>query len=162
MDTDPLRDLYIVEGVNDDGGKIIFPLGDIRIDDEDMRPVEQYGPSFIKRNENGRIYRCHTYRTTKNTIKVNAWERDYTIDLKQVRKVHLNTFAQSKIKGFMWLFTSHALPVGTRLRGKDANPSCPHCGEREDIRHMAFDCPVATDIRKMVFREWWYRTTESA
>ena len=58
----------------------------------------------------------------------------------------------------MWLFISHALPVGTRLRGKDTDPSCPHCGKDEDICHMAYDCPMARDVRYMVFREWWHRT----
>jgi hypothetical protein len=59
----------------------------------------------------------------------------------------------STVKGFMWLFCSHALPVGTRLRGKKAKIECPQCRKPENIRHMTFDCPVAKYIRKMVFKE---------
>jgi hypothetical protein len=62
----------------------------------------------------------------------------------------------------MWLFCSHALPVGTRLQGKTAKIECPQCGKPEDIRHMAFDCPVAKYVRKMVFKEWWAHTTDSS
>jgi hypothetical protein len=133
----------------------------IHIDDEDMRPFEQYGPAFIKRNENGRLYKSQMFRSCTNSIKENAWERDYGVDLKEIRKTHLNTFAHSKVKGFMWLFTSHALPVGARLRRKETDNRCPHCMEVEDIKHMAFDCIVAKNIRDMVFTEWWSRTTES-
>jgi hypothetical protein len=107
------------------------------MDDEDMHPVEQYGPSFIKRNENGHLYKCQMFRACNNSIKENTWVRDYGIDLKEVRRAQLNTYADSKVKGFMWLFTSHALPVGTRLHGKDACNKCPHCMEVEDIKHMA-------------------------
>jgi hypothetical protein len=96
-----------------------------------------------------------------NSIKENAWVRDYGINLKEVRRAHLNTYADLKVKGFMWLFTSHALPVGTRLHGKDACNRCPHCMEVEDIKHMAYDCCVAQYIRKKVFKERWFRTTES-
>jgi hypothetical protein len=87
--------------------------------------------------------------------------RDYRIDLQVVRKTHLNTFAHSKVIGFTWLFTSHALPVGTRLQGKETNTSCPYCGEPENIRHMAYNYCVAKYIRKWVFKEWWYCTTKS-
>jgi hypothetical protein len=66
-------------------------------------------------------------------------------------KLHLSSFAHSKVKGFMWLWCSHALPASTRLRGKDANTACPHCGEVEDIRHMTYNCMVAAYIRDIVF-----------
>ena len=52
----------------------------------------------------------------------------------------------------MWLFYSHALPVGSRMRGKDVNTSCPRCNHHtEDIEHMAFDCEWAADVRFLVF-----------
>jgi hypothetical protein len=124
-----------------------------------MLPTEQYGPAFIKRNENSRLYQAQMFRSCINSI--NAWVRDYGVDLEKVRKLHLSTFAHSKVKGFMWLRCSHALPAGTRLRGKDANSACPHRGEIEDIRHMTYDCMVAAYIRDIVFTEWWARTTDS-
>jgi hypothetical protein len=101
------------------------------------------------------------FRSCINSIKENASVRDYGVDLEKVRKLHLSTFAHSKVKGFMWLWCSHALPAGSRLRGKDANSACPHCGEIEDIRHMTYDCMVAANIRDIVFTEWWARTTDS-
>jgi hypothetical protein len=55
-----------------------------------------------------------------NKIKPNKWVENYGINLQKVRQEHLSTFASSKVKGFMWLFCSHALLVGTRLRGKKA------------------------------------------
>jgi hypothetical protein len=65
-----------------------------------MHPTEQYGPAFIKRNENSRPYQAQMFRTCTNSIKENAWVRDYSVDLEQVRKLHFNTFAHSKVKGF--------------------------------------------------------------
>jgi hypothetical protein len=111
-----------------------------------MRLTEQYRPTFIKRNENSRLYQAQMFRSCINSIKENAWVRDYGVDLERVRKLHFSTFAHSKVKGFMWLWCSHALPASTRLRGKDANIACPHCGEVEDIRHITYDCMVAAYI----------------
>jgi hypothetical protein len=71
-----------------------------------------------------------------------------------VRQEHLSTFAPSKIKGFIWIFCSHALPVSTRLRGKKGKIECPQCRKPEDTRYMAVDCPVAKYICKIVFKEW--------
>jgi hypothetical protein len=101
------------------------------------------------------------FRSCTNFIKENAWERNYGVDLKEICKTQFNTFVHSKVKSFMWLFTSHALPVGTRLRCKETDNRCPYCMEVEDIKHMAFDCIVAKNIHDMVFTEWWSRTTES-
>lgn len=155
------EDLYVVAGTNDEGEKVRLRPAEIHLDEEDMRPTEQYGPAFIKRNENSRLYKAQMFRTHVPYIKVNAWARDWGIDVAKARKLHLNTFAQSKVKGFMWLFCSHALPVGTRLRGKNQETACPMCDRTEDIKHMAYDCASAKDIRFMVFREWWFRTTDS-
>jgi hypothetical protein len=82
-------------------------------------------------------------------------------EVEKVCKLHLSMFAHSKVKGFMWLWCSHTLPTGTRLRGKDANTACPHCGEVENIRHMTYDCMIAAYIRDIVFMEWWACTTDS-
>jgi hypothetical protein len=98
-----------------------------------MRLTEQYGLAFIKRNENSRLYQAQMFRSCINSIKENVWVRDYGVDLEKVCKLHLSTFAHSKVKGLMWLWCSHALPAGTRLRGKDTNSACPHCGEIETL-----------------------------
>jgi hypothetical protein len=157
----PICDVYLVIRIDEDGYKVKTTLEQIFINDEDMRPTEQYGPAFIKRNENSRLYQAQMFRTCINSIKVNVWVRDYSVDLEQVRKLHLNTFAHSKVKGFIWLWCIHVLPAGTRLRGKDASSACLHCGKTEDIRHMTYDCIVAAYIREIVFTEWWACTTDS-
>jgi hypothetical protein len=51
VESSPDRDLYVVAGRDENGDKIKLSLRMIHMDDEDMHPVEQYGPSFIKRNE---------------------------------------------------------------------------------------------------------------
>jgi hypothetical protein len=161
IESSPIRNLYIIAECDENGEKIKLTLEMIHIDNKDMCPIEQYGPAFIKRNKNGQLYKSQIFRSCTNSIKENIWERDYGVDLKEICKTHLNTFAHSKVKGFMWLFTSHALPVGTRLCCKETNNRCPHCMEVEDIKHMAFDGIVAKNIRDMVFMEWWTGTTES-
>jgi hypothetical protein len=142
----PIRDVYLVTGIDKDGYKVKTTLEQICINDEDMRPTEQYGPAFIKRN----VIKPKCLEPASTPLK-HAWVRDYSVDLEQVRKLRLNTFAHSKVKGFMWLWCSHALPAGTRLRGKYASLACPHCGKTEDIRHMTYDCIVAAYIREIVF-----------
>jgi hypothetical protein len=162
ISSNPGEDAYLTIGVDDDGNKIKVTLGEILIDEEDMCPTEQYGLEFIKRNYNSKLYKAQLLQACINTIKINAWVRDYNINLARVRREHLNTFAHSKVKGFMWLFCSHELPVRTRMRGKKAGTKCPHCYEEEDIQHMAFDCTTARYIRKIVFKEWWSHTKDHA
>jgi hypothetical protein len=53
IESSPNRDLYIVAGCDENGEKIKLTLEMIHIDDKNMCPIEQYGPAFIKRNENG-------------------------------------------------------------------------------------------------------------
>jgi hypothetical protein len=102
-----------------------------------MRLAEKYGPEFIKSNQNSSLYKAQIFRTCVNKIKTNKWVENYGISLQKVKQEHLSTFASSKIKGFMWLYCSYALPVGTRLRGKKAKIKCPQCRKPKDIRHMA-------------------------
>jgi hypothetical protein len=160
VDSNPTHDTYLVISTNKEGDKIKVTPENILLDKEDMRPAEKYGPAFIKRNQNSSLYGAQMLRSCINKIKPNKWVENYGINLSKVRQEHLSTFASSKIKGFIWLLCSHALPVGTRLQGKGAKMECPHCGEPEDIRHMAFDCLVAKYIRKKVFKEWWAHTTD--
>jgi hypothetical protein len=68
------------------------------MDEEDMRPAEQSGPEFIKSNYNSKLYKAQLFRACKNTIKVNAWVRNYKVNLTVVCREHLNTFAHSKVK----------------------------------------------------------------
>jgi hypothetical protein len=150
----PTQNIYLVTGRDEEGYKIKTTLEQILTIEEEMRPTEQYGRAFIKRNENSRLYQAQMFRSCINSIKENAWVRDYRVDLEKVCKLHFSTFAHSKVNGFMWLCCSHALPAGTRFRGKDANTACLHCREVEDIRHMTNDCMVAAYIRDIVFTEW--------
>jgi hypothetical protein len=76
IESSPNRDLYIVAGCDENGEKIKLTLEMIHIDDEDMHPIEQYGPAFIKRNEKGQLYKSQMFRSCTNSIKENAWERE--------------------------------------------------------------------------------------
>ena len=155
-------DLYIVLGTNPlTGLKTKLPIEDILASEEELAPTEKYGPEFIKRNENSKLYKAQLIRNNKTYIKENKWITKYGIDLQLARKVNLGSFVHAKIKGFLWLFISHALPVGTRLRGKGKDTPCPHCQGSEDIKHMAFGCKTAQKIRRLAFTEWWGRTGDS-
>ena len=61
----------------------------------------------------------------------------------------------------MWLLCSHALPVGSRMRGEETKKECPRCGETETIKHMAFSCEWVQQLRTIVLKEWWARTGDS-
>jgi hypothetical protein len=67
IESSPNRDLYIVAGCDENGEKIKLTLEMIHFD-EDMRPVEQYGPAFIKRNENGRLYKSQMFRSCTKSL----------------------------------------------------------------------------------------------
>ena len=47
----------MVVGINEKGRKIKMTPKDLIMDEEDMRPAEQYGPEFIKRNQNSNLYK---------------------------------------------------------------------------------------------------------
>jgi hypothetical protein len=100
VDSNPEQDTYIVIRVEEDGLKIKRTPRDILLDEENMHPTEQYGLAFIKCNQNSQLYAAQMLHSCIPYIKVNTWERDYGINL--------NNFAHSKVKGFMWLFLSHA------------------------------------------------------
>ena len=48
--------------------------------------------------------------------------------------------ASSKVKGFMWLFWNHALPVGERMFGSEPDRKCPRCEQLETYKHCALEC----------------------
>jgi hypothetical protein len=83
IELSPNRDLYIVAGYKENREKIKHTLEMIHIDNKDMRPIEQYGPAFIKRKENGQLYKSQMFRSCTNSIKENTWERDYGVNIKE-------------------------------------------------------------------------------
>jgi hypothetical protein len=44
--------------VDDNGDKIKVTPGEILMEEEDMRPTEQYSPEFIKRNYKSKLYKA--------------------------------------------------------------------------------------------------------
>jgi hypothetical protein len=156
------EEAFLVTGYKKKTGKRKeFPVGELNLAREDLSMEEGPSREFIKDNDNSVLYQAQLLRSCTTGIKTNAWVRDLNINLKAARSCHKKTWADSKVRGFMWLFTSHALPVGTRLRGKGANTPCPLCTGTEDIEHMAFKCPHAQGIRKAVALEWWARTNDA-
>jgi hypothetical protein len=94
-----MQNTYLVIGRDEEGNKIKMTPEDILMDKEDMRPAEKNGPEFIKRNQNSLLYKAQMFWNCVNKIKPK----------------NICPHSSSKVKGFMWLFCSHALPVGTRL-----------------------------------------------
>ena len=49
------------------------------------------------------------------------------------------------------------------MRGKDSYNTCKCCGKADEtIRHMAYGCKWAKDVRNIVFTEWWGRIGDSS
>ena len=111
---------------------------DIRVEDKDSN--EQLD-KFMKMNENSELYKAQLKILAITNIKPNAWERDYSADHLKLRSLARKSWAHSRIRGFNWLLASHALPVATRMRGKDSHNTCKCCGKADEtIRHMAYSC----------------------
>jgi hypothetical protein len=47
---------------------------------------DEYGPAFIKRNLNSKLYQASLLRSCATSIKVNTWVRNYGVDLQVVHK----------------------------------------------------------------------------
>ena len=114
--------------------------------------------TFLAKEGNSVLYKAQLYRYAKTGRKPIRWEAIYNTKVNALLKINMNSFAHSKVKGFMWLFYTHALPVGARMRGKEANTPCGICGGRETIDHMAHHCPTAKLTWRLVAKEWFART----
>ena len=120
--------------------------------------IERHGLEFVKDQQNFVIYDALLYRTGRKEPKKNAWVTKYGVDLEAIHKKYRSTIAHSSVKGFMWLLCSHALPVGSRMRGEETKKECHRCGETETIKHMAFSCEWVQQLRTIVLKEWWARS----
>ena len=69
-----------------------------------------------------------------------------------------SSVASSKVKGFMWLFWNHALPVGERMYGSEPDRRCPRCGQLEIYKHCALECPWVKQTLDIVATEWAMRS----
>jgi hypothetical protein len=118
--------------------------------------IERHGPEFVKDQHNFVIYDALLHRTNRRAPKENKWVTKYGVELRDIHKKYRKTIAHSSVKGFMWLFCNHALPVGARMWGNHI--PCPRCGETETIKHMAFSCKWVKDLRGIVLKEWWARS----
>jgi hypothetical protein len=81
--------------VDKDSHKSKIHLEDIFLEEKEMRPSERFGPAFIKKNKNSRLYKAHTQRTLMGYIKVNVW--DYNMNLPRTHREHVNTLAEGKL-----------------------------------------------------------------
>ena len=117
----------------------------------------------MKLNENSELYKAQLKISAITYIKPNALESDYGADHLKFRSLAMKSWAHSRIRDFNWLLASHALPVATRMRGIDSCNTCKCCGKADEtIRHMAYGCKWAKDVRNIVFTKWWGRTVDSS
>ena len=136
------EEAFLVTGYDKNTGeRKEVPLSDLDLAKEDL--TMEKGPShkFVKANDNSILYQAQLLHSCTTRIKVNTWERDYAINLQVVRNNHKKTWANSKVKGFMWLLTSHALPVGTRLRGSGERHPLPYVLRHRGHRTYGFPLP---------------------
>ena len=113
--------------------------------EQPMQP-DKFGPLFLSKRSNKLMYKAQMYRSTKLAIKVNKWELNRDANLPDLRRTLFKSIASSRLKGFMWLLVSHALPVETRCHREDTTlDKCLYCGAPEDIKHMAYGCKRAKD-----------------
>lgn len=157
--TDPAE--VAVTVYDDKDCKQRITIKDLLTLEEEPRPLEQFGPAFVKKCDNSILAKAQLLRAETKYIKPNKWVEKYNIDLAETHKAYRKTFAHSKIKSFCWLLASHALPVGTRLFGKEANKKCPRCeADEEDIKHTLHSCGWVKKVREATFLEWLSRTGE--
>jgi hypothetical protein len=147
------EDIYI-KGT--DGSRTFVSSKELK--EETRMTIERHGPEFVKDQQNFILYDAILHRTKRGKPKKNAWTVKYGVEVRNMQKKCRKTIAHSSVKGFMWLLCSHALPVGSRMRGAEANQGCPRCGETETIKHMAFSCKWVNQLRSIVMKEWWART----
>ena len=76
----------------------------------------------------------------KISQKINKMEKLVGRDVQSAIRENWASQASLKVKGFMWLFWNHALPVGERMFGSDTDKSCPRCGSLETIKHCTYEC----------------------
>lgn len=129
-----------------------------KLKEETRMTIERHGPEFVKDRQNFKIYDALLYRTKRGNPKTNTWNSKYGVEIKNLHKKYNKILAHSPVKGFMWLLCSHALPVGSRMRGPKGNTACPCCNEQETIKHMAFSCTWVKSLREIVMKEWWARS----
>ena len=157
--TDP-RDIFVksIKGTK----KITHRIDEI----VNIEPEPQIGGAmvtgFLTLDANSVLYKAQLYRYTNTRRKPIRWEEIFNTKINSLLELNMTNFTHSKVKGFMWLFYTHDLPVGARLRGKEANTPCKICGGRETIDHMASHCPTSKTTWKLVAKEWFARTGQES
>lgn len=136
------------------GGK--FSLEELELG-EDWITLERHGPCFPKGRANRILYEAQLRSRVKTSQKMNKMETMTGRELATTVGQNWKSAASSKVKGFMWLFWNHALPVGERMFGSDPDRSCPRCGSLETYRHCMFKCKWVKETLDIVAQEWAMR-----
>jgi hypothetical protein len=123
-------------------------------------PINGFTPEYLELDANSILYRAQLYRYAELKRKPIKWEDTYRIKVNPLMGLSSAGMTHSKVKGFMWLFYTHALPVATRMWGKETSQECKICGQRETIAHMSVDCLTARTTWKLVTKEWFARTAQ--
>ena len=153
------EDIYIVTDFNEDGVKIKTPITELNMDSEEPRMADIHSPMYFKNEENALVHKAYEFRSTPTRRKDNKWLAQGLKDLKTAYRTQARTWAHAKIKGFMWLMVSHALPVGSRFFA--AEELCPHCLKRETMEHALYGCKTAAATWLIAKKEWDHRMMDT-
>lgn len=152
-------DIYLVSSIDNEGVKTKVPISELNTDSEEPRMADMYSPIYFKNEENSHMYKAFELRSAPTKRKINKWEAKGLNDLKGAYKTQTRTWAHAKIRGFMWLAVSHALPVGNRFF--DTEEFCPHCLKTETIEHALYNCGEAENVWHTVKKEWDHRMEDT-
>ena len=155
--TDP-HDLYVKTLKR---GKVTaHRLDKVILTEPEPAPINGFTPDYLELDANSILYRAQLYRFAELRRKPIKWEETFRVKVNPLIKQSTAGMTHSKVKGFMWLFYTHALPVATRMWGNDTTHNCKICGQRETIAHMSVECLTARTTWKLVTKEWFARTAQ--
>jgi hypothetical protein len=118
--------------------------------------LDKYSPVFMKRHFNQYLYEAQLLNQEELYKKENKWNLKYEIDVQKNINQVFHSITSSKVKGFMWLFFNHALPVKGRWYGSN-DQECASCHKEETIMHALWECNLAKDTFDYINKECVYR-----
>ena len=101
-----------------------------------MIQKSEFSPKFPKSMKNKWLYRAQLRRRRNLKRKDNKWDMCWNLNTDIAWRELKRLPVQSNVKGFLWLFVNHALPVAGRSWGeadKSCPPLCPRSGRYQPL-----------------------------